>query len=242
MREISASVLMLVLSAFAIGPLMTASPAQAVPMPCSTGSPDVSDNVWQGSINPIVKTKTFQCQFDTAFENDPQGGGNNINTVGGGGFFGHTDWSADVRWPSNDVGGADILGFNVDVSNNGGASGTAEWSFSPQNLDGIPNNEINELNQYEVLLFFKGNEFTSAPNGGVAYFLDNLIALNGFFDTPFTNDGSDNPEAEGRLQTTSHITAYFRLADAQIPLPATLPLLLAGLAALGWLRACRGAH
>jgi hypothetical protein len=85
--------------------------ASAAAVDCSSGSPDVTENVWQGT--PTQKDVTFLCQYDANFDNDPTGTPLAINDPNGPNFFGYTDWIFDSRWNDNVTGGTEILGFNA---------------------------------------------------------------------------------------------------------------------------------
>ena len=204
-------------------------PAAAVAVDCSTGSPDVTENVWQGT--PTQKQVTFMCQYDTNFDNDPTQTPLAINDPNGPNFFGYTDWIFDSRWNDNVTGGTEILGFDAAGPGTGGAT---EFTFDPVGGTNATD-DLAILDQYDILLFFKGSP-NAAPNGGVAYKLSDLElitnsqgVIQGFYETPFQNANN------GQEQQTSHISVYYR----PIPLPASAWLLLGGLGALGGISAMR---
>lgn len=141
-------------------------------------------------------------------------------------FFGFNDWTfreklnfPDGFDPNNptydhEVGGAGSIGFSIE----GRGTGNPEnWSVSLPNLTGI-----------DLMIVLKGGN-KALPNATVAY-LANAVSgtyLSTFFDE---KNGVFN------VKEISHMSVYTRGSISDVPLPASLPLLLVGIGGLALLR------
>ncbi|MEX2519847.1 MAG: VPLPA-CTERM sorting domain-containing protein [Paracoccaceae bacterium] len=86
-----------------------------------------------------------------------------------------------------------------------------------------------------VMIVIKGGVGNNTQPNYVAYLLSSLLGTDGGYLTPFFNLNN------GNAKDISHLSAYVRGPISAVPLPAALPLLLTGLAGLGFMARRRAA-
>ncbi|WP_026278712.1 MULTISPECIES: PEP-CTERM sorting domain-containing protein [unclassified Thioalkalivibrio] len=152
--------------------------------------------------------------------NDPVGGDPSnwiVNTAGGTGFFGISNWQYDGRWEDPPDSNGDPLEFdpadptlNLVTLNGHAQSGT--WTLDPSFVYG------------DLLFLFKDGGSTNLTG-----FL--MTGFSGSYATPFTSPPFPLPGA-GNDRDISHVSIYYR-PGVPVPEPRTLLLLGLGLGLLG---------
>lgn len=199
------------------GVALGGSPAVSASLPCSDASFAPVDVT--GFVSPILAAPSGGCEIDPAVDNDsPRPDFLAAN------WFGSDEWKFGAKTNEDSAGGIEEIdelgsdGLNeLDLSITGDSI-SGSWSISGATGP--------------VMLVLKGGA-QKLPNALVAYL---LAGSSGSYTSPFFTRESDYPDSPSEI---SHISVWYQGDPGvnldEVPLPAAAPMLIGGLAVLGFL-------
>ncbi|WP_026278713.1 MULTISPECIES: PEP-CTERM sorting domain-containing protein [unclassified Thioalkalivibrio] len=175
---------------------------QAALLDCSALSGSVADRVTNNAGCQILSPLDGAAADFTA--GDPSSW--LVNTAGGTGFFGFSDWLFDGRWTSPGTNSSTLASFD-------GNRHSGQWALDAEW-------------EYGDLLFL----FNHGSGTNLVGFL--MTGMSGSYNSPFTQPPFDYPGMATR--NISHISVYYRSGAAgTVPEPRTMLLMGLGLGLLG---------